>query len=126
MVDRSHLKEYFDDSEKSFDFISAALEDIDFEHTLSGDIHNIYHIPVIRNQLTQNIVKLTPIIAEELDVAFESEIGSLLGDGPPSLIWLISDWTPIVIYEKALRLVAQMSNRAFVGESLCKTSLIWN
>lgn len=81
VVDRSHLKELFDDLGRSFNFLAAALEDLDFEATLSGDVHNLYHIPIIRNQLTQNISRILPSLADELDSAFGDIIDTTVSEG---------------------------------------------
>jgi hypothetical protein len=110
VIDRGHLREYFEDSERNLSFFEAAVEDMDFENTLPGNIRNLYHVPVIRNQLTQNIARILPILAEELGDALKVEIEPLLG----------ADWTPIVIYEKSLKLVARTVYRGFVGLPLCR------
>lgn len=81
VIDPTHLKEYFEDQERSLSFFDAALEDIDFESTLPGNVLNFYHVHVIRNQLTQNIARLIPTLAEELDNAFRVEIDTVLGAG---------------------------------------------
>jgi len=83
VVDRSHLKELFDDAGRSFNFFEAALEDLDFEATLGGDVHNLYHVPIIRNQLTQNISWMLPSLADELNSTFGDIIDTTVSDGTP-------------------------------------------
>lgn len=55
---------------------------MDFRYTLPGDIFNLYHIKVIRNQLTQNIAALVPEMAEELASVFD-EFDSNMSKGMP-------------------------------------------
>jgi hypothetical protein len=71
VVDRQHIKELFSAPSSSLGFFEAALEDIDFRYTLPGNLSNLYHVKVIRIQLTQNIAALLPEMAEELDSVFD-------------------------------------------------------
>ena len=78
MVDRSHLKELFDAPSSKLGFFEAAIEDIDFRYTFTGNAYNLYHVPVIRNQLTRGIQAFLPEICEEVRGAFNDDIGSLI------------------------------------------------
>jgi hypothetical protein len=78
VVDRSHLKELFDAPSSKLAFFEAALEDIDFRYTFTGNSYNLYHVPVIRNQLTRGIQAFLPDICEEVGGAFNDDIGSLV------------------------------------------------
>lgn len=121
-MDRDHLKELFDAPNSSLDFFEAALEDIDFRYTFRGNSYNLYHVPVIRNQLTRGIAAFLPSIAEEIKGALEDDIDPLLsdkGDVYVKKVLLTIDWAPIHLYEKTLALVARISYRAFIGSSVC-------
>ena len=72
------MKEFFDAPSSKLDFFTAALEDIDFRYTFKGDSYNLYHVPVVRNQLTRGIQAYLPAMGEEVQGAFQDEIGSLL------------------------------------------------
>ena len=80
VVDRDHLKELYDAPNSSLNFLEAALEDLDFRYTFSGNMYNLYHIPVIRNQLTRGMTKFIPATAEEMEGAFRDNIDPLLSD----------------------------------------------
>jgi hypothetical protein len=56
------------------------LEDLDLRYTFTGNIYNLYHVPVIRNQLTRGISAFMPDVAEEMQVAFADGIDSQLND----------------------------------------------
>ena len=79
-MDRDHLKELYDAPDSSLNFFEAALEDLDFRYTFSGNSYNLYHVPVVRNQLTRGITTLMPAIAEEIECAFSDDIDPLLSD----------------------------------------------
>jgi hypothetical protein len=83
VVDRQHIKELFSAPSASLGFFEAVIEDIDFRYTLPGDVHNLYHVKVIRNQLTQNIAAMMPGVAEELVSVFD-EFDSDLSNGTGS------------------------------------------
>ena len=115
------MKEFFDAPSSKLDFFEAALEDIDFRYTFKGDTNNLYHIPVVRNQLTRGIQAYLPAMGEEVQGAFQDEIGSLLtvkgclrfGRG------LMVEWKPIPLYKKTMQIVARISYQTFIGSSVC-------
>ena len=80
VVDRDHLKEVFDAPNSSLSFFEAALEDLDFRYTFRGNSYNLYHVPVIRNQLTRGISTFMPAVAEEIKSAFGDDIDPLLSN----------------------------------------------
>lgn len=68
-----------------------------------------FQINVIRNQMTRNLDILTPVIAAELEAAFERHWGS--GD----------EWREFQIWDSCLSLIAGASNAAFCGAPLCQS-----
>lgn len=70
-------------------------------------IENPYHKYVIQNQLTKNLVKIFEDIHDEIPRAWEN-----LTDG--------HEWKRITMLPAALQLIAQTSNRVFVGAPLCR------
>jgi hypothetical protein len=78
VIDRAHLKEFFDAPNSKLNFFEAALEDIDFRYTFTGNSYNLYHVPVVRNQLTRGIQAFLPAIGEEVKGAFRDDIAPLL------------------------------------------------
>jgi hypothetical protein len=80
VVDRDHLRELFEAPDSSLNFFEAALEDLDFRYTFQGNSYNLYHVPVIRNQLTRGISTFMPAMAEEIKCAFGDDIDPLLSN----------------------------------------------
>ncbi|KAL8419215.1 hypothetical protein RB594_002433 [Gaeumannomyces avenae] len=88
----------------SFD---AAIEDLmvtDYTNLISGD-QTITH--VVKANLTPALVRLNPILTEEVARAVRSEMPAC------------PDWTDVNVYQKILRIVAIVSGRVFVGPELC-------
>lgn len=119
VVDRAHLKELYDAPNSSLTFFEAALEDLDFVNTFTGNAYNLYHVPVIRNQLTRGIASHVPALVEEIRSAFEDDIDPLLKKGNNAE----EEWTPIPVYEMSKPLVGRISYRAFIGDSVCIFSI---
>jgi hypothetical protein len=69
---------------------------------------NNFQMNVIRNQLTRNLDKITPIIATELEHAFDRFWGT------------DAEWKEVSVWDSCLKLIAGASNAMFVGEPLCK------
>jgi hypothetical protein len=72
---------------------------------------NNFQMNVIRNQLTRNLDKITPCIANELERAFKTFWGKK------------QDWHEVYVWDTCLKLVAGASNSIFIGEPLCKLLL---
>lgn len=70
-------------------------------------VHSDLMIDVIKIDLTRSIGTLSEI-HEEAGYAIFSSIGEC------------EDWTPVEFYPKALRIVATLSARKFVGYPLCR------
>ncbi|PHH61223.1 hypothetical protein CDD81_657 [Ophiocordyceps australis] len=63
---------------------------------------------LLRTRLTQNLVKLAPQLKEELNYIIATEFP------------VCDDWTPVKWHPFALRVVARLSGRAFVGSSISR------
>ncbi|KAF2017328.1 cytochrome P450 monooxygenase-like protein [Aaosphaeria arxii CBS 175.79] len=62
----------------------------------------------VKADLTPALVRLNPIICQEVDEAVKEEL-------PPC-----EDWTTVYIYMKLVHIVAKVSGRVFVGPELCR------
>ena len=85
-MDREHVKEFFDAPGDTLGFFEALFDDMDFRYTLKGDIYNLYHARVIRNQLAQNIPSLMPQIIDELKSALSEELDPFISNGKPFVL----------------------------------------
>jgi len=72
VVDRPHLKEFFDVPSDTFSFDAAVWEAISMKHTLKVG-PSFYHVDVVKNQLTRNFGALLPTLVEELGVVLEEQ-----------------------------------------------------
>ena len=86
------------------------------KYTLDLDmLENPFHHQLIRKDLTAKVNNLTPIIAEEIGLALERQMNAhasgSLDDG---------QWRDIHIWSVILKVIAQTSNRMFVGDELCR------
>jgi hypothetical protein len=86
VVDHDHLKEIFEAPNEEINFLEGLFGDTDFRYTFYGDVHNEYHVRVIRNQLTQNIASLIPDVVDELNAALEDEIDSVVRENGKVII----------------------------------------
>jgi hypothetical protein len=120
VVSRFHLKEMFSASEDDLSFTKNAAEGLELRYTFQKSIaENQYHAHIIRVELTRHISEMMPSIVDELGAAMDDEI--LVSEGTSDLNSSsnVVDWTPICSYEKAVNIVARISNRVFVGLPLC-------
>ncbi|KAK2016757.1 cytochrome P450 [Colletotrichum eremochloae] len=70
---------------------------------------NIEMLPrLVRTSLTPALVRLNPIISDEVSEAIRMEL-------PQS-----SEWTEVKIMDKLMRIIAMASGRVFVGPELCR------
>jgi hypothetical protein len=122
VVDRSHLKEYYDASEGRLSFVSELIQGGAFNYGFVCDVNNHYHIDIIRNQLTQNIAAYMPAILDELDAALADELDHIVTKGKKCRsFWLKIDYTPIILYQRIVKSFARIGNRIFVGLPTCFT-----
>ncbi|KAK3937790.1 cytochrome P450 [Diplogelasinospora grovesii] len=73
---------------------------------MSADSPFLNH--VVKADLTRNLPRINPRLSEEVDRSVKTEL-------PPC-----EDWTPIVINQALLRIVAIVSGHIFLGPELCR------
>ncbi|KAI7776583.1 hypothetical protein LA080_004788 [Diaporthe eres] len=66
------------------------------------------HINVIRSQLTQNIPRVTPLVAAEIEYGFNRGWGQDSG------------WKEVKVWNSAIRIISGAANGAFCGSPLCR------
>ncbi|KAF8574248.1 cytochrome P450 [Ramaria rubella] len=95
--------------------LDAATEDFLAVSHLAGPTltSDMYHIDVVRSQLTRNISNLYPAMLDELVPTFEDYI-------PVTDVDLGADWTPITVLETGMKIISRVSNRIFVGAPTCR------
>jgi hypothetical protein len=117
-LDRSSLKEYFDAPETALSFLAETVDVLAIRHVFHENMAtDDYHVPIIRNQLTQSIAGIMPDIVDEVEYGFASEVP--VTDGMVYLSAKI-DWTPAVVWDVSFSVVARIASRVFVGKSVCK------
>jgi hypothetical protein len=118
--DRDRLQETFDASEEDMSFGHRLNEFLQLGYTFNkSTLTNHYHVVVIQQNLSRNIGTLMTEIVDEAQTAMDDEI--VVTDGITFTSRLMIDWKPFVPYEKALKIIARVSNRVFVGLPLCMT-----
>ena len=92
VVDRDHIKEILEAPATHLDLMEALVQFMDFRYLFRGNVYDLYHGRVARNQLTQSLAALIPHIVDELTAALGDEIDTLLGNGTRCLyfVWLKS------------------------------------
>jgi hypothetical protein len=81
-----------------------------------------FHIKALKGVLSKQVPNSITDIIEEIQVAFDDEMD--VGEGKISpLVRLMSDWTPVIPFRKAQKIIARTSSRMFVGLPLCNESL---
>ncbi|KAJ3547022.1 hypothetical protein NMY22_g1818 [Coprinellus aureogranulatus] len=68
-------------------------------------------IPPIKEKLTRTLGELVPEVHDELRATFEDEFPSK-GE----------EWQPLVAFPSVIKLVARISNRVLVGQTLCRNA----
>ncbi|KAK1777247.1 cytochrome P450 [Copromyces sp. CBS 386.78] len=94
----------------SFD---AALDDIMHTKYTLIPTHEAVIPHTVKSSLTPSLPRLNPQISEEVQIAFSQEIAPLISQVSES------EWAPININSKLLRIVAKVSGRVFIGPELC-------
>lgn len=121
VIDRDHVKELFSAPDADLNFLEAKLEHLDLRYTFKLNVHDDWHIDMIRNQLTQKIPELMPQMVDELTAAFHDELEPVVTKGIRHNSMLTRGWTPVVVHRKALSIVSRVANRVFVGQPLCNS-----
>ncbi|KAF2762310.1 cytochrome P450 [Pseudovirgaria hyperparasitica] len=89
-------------------FEGALEESMEKRFTKVPAFHSMVVTPhVIKADLTPALVRINPVLFDEVNSLVRKEIGDNAG------------WTPVNIHQKLLRIVAIASGRIFVGPELC-------
>ncbi len=72
IVDRAHLKEYYDVPSHTFSFDAAVWDALSMKHTLKVG-PSFYHVDIVKNQLTRNFGSMLPDLAEEVRCVLAEE-----------------------------------------------------
>ncbi|EPS45168.1 hypothetical protein H072_832 [Dactylellina haptotyla CBS 200.50] len=92
-----------------------ALQTLAVRYTFDNYIaDDMFHIPIIRKDLTAKLASVTPAIVEELDLSFKHYIPKLASEADEK------GWQTITMYDLILKVVARTSHRVFIGEELCR------
>jgi len=93
--------------------MNALDESLQVRFTMGSQItENPLHIPIIRNQLTKAIPALILDLYDDVSEAFNQYLPA-------------KEWTRVIALENMTKIVARVSNRAFVGPQLCRNP-DWN
>ncbi|KAG5651328.1 hypothetical protein H0H81_009081 [Sphagnurus paluster] len=91
-------------------FQDAVNESLQVPFTLGPNIKDdLYHVPIVRNQLTRNLPVLLPAVREEIIAAFSDVLR--LKD---------NEWSNFKAMDTMMPIVCRASNRIFVGAPLCR------
>ncbi|KAF3173926.1 hypothetical protein EYR41_004379 [Orbilia oligospora] len=92
-----------------------ALETLAVRYTFDNYVAtDMFHIPIIRKDLTAKLASMTPAIVEELDLSFKHYIPKLATKPDEK------GWQTVTMYDLILKVVARTSHRVFIGEELCR------
>ncbi|KAJ6258873.1 Cytochrome P450 monooxygenase paxP [Drechslerella dactyloides] len=92
-----------------------SLEALAVRYTFDEYVNaDLFHVGVIRKDLTARLAAVTPAIVEELDLAFRHYIPKL-ATAPDE-----KGWREVTMYDLVLKVVARTSHRVFLGEELCR------
>lgn len=88
-------------------FIKSVEETLEMKYTkFTNEDHLV--VGVVRGDLTPSLVRLNPVISQEVAETIAVELPDC------------ADWTPINLNKMLLRVVAQVSGRVFIGPELCR------
>jgi hypothetical protein len=74
VVNRGLLKEYFDAPEDTLSFLKATADYLQVEYIYHDNMRkDDYHLPVVRQKLTQNIAVMMPDVVDEIESCFNDE-----------------------------------------------------
>ncbi|EJD07780.1 cytochrome P450 [Fomitiporia mediterranea MF3/22] len=91
-------------------FMEATRDSISSEFTMGRLVDaDLYHVPIVRTQLTRSISGLFEGIKEEIELGFEEGINA---KG--------SEWVSRPALSTVMQVVGRASNRVFVGLPLCR------
>jgi hypothetical protein len=110
ILPQQQIKTIYSLSETVLDVHNVQNETMQMHYTFPDPLvhEDPLHIRVIRNQLTRNIPKLVPTVAEEISWGFRRGWG------------IDHEWKEVKVWDSALRVVAGAGNGAFCGRPLCR------
>ncbi|GAB1320333.1 hypothetical protein MFIFM68171_10543 [Madurella fahalii] len=110
LVPPKQIKKVYGLPDSVLDMWYTSNDTIQSKYTISDRniVTHPFQINVIRNQMTRNLDVLTPVIAAELESAFERCWGN------------DDEWREFRIWDSCLNLIAGASNAAFCGAPLCQ------
>lgn len=114
VLPQQQIKKIYNLPEDVLDAHNVQNETMQMHYTFPDRLLNEepLHNNVIRNQLTRNIPKLTPVVAGEIEFGFERAWGT------------DQKWKEIRGWSSALRIMAGAANGAFCGQPLCTSELL--
>jgi cytochrome P450 len=96
-------------AEDELSFLESMEDTLAISYTMGSNFQsNLYHVPIIRNQLTKNIGTVFPEVQDEIMQVFDDEIHPT------------ADWTKVSAVQTLMQIVCRTSNRVFVGLPLCR------
>ncbi|KZT39040.1 cytochrome P450 [Sistotremastrum suecicum HHB10207 ss-3] len=102
-------------SEELLSATDATRDVLQSQYTVGDEIHtNPYHLTIIRTHLTRNLETVIPDLLDEIPQAFKSLIPESAKDA--------EGWISVKGFETVIHIIAQVSNRIFVGAPLCHNS----
>jgi hypothetical protein len=121
VVDRGHVKEFFDAPEDHVSFTTAYFDGFSVDYLFRSNPRDSYHNRAIRGPMTHNLNANTPEIANEVNAALDDELGPIVTKDRTEIIffYLMVEYTPIGLYEKVERIIARLSSRVIVGLPTC-------
>jgi hypothetical protein len=69
-VDHGSLKELYDAPEDQISFLAETYDKLEFDYTFQKSTRDVYHVPIMKTLLTQNIGGMLPGFVEEVELAF--------------------------------------------------------
>ena len=109
ILPHAQLKDVFHRPDSEVDGNEALNTVIQIEYTVSEKemYTDKFHFNIVRKQLTRNLGNVTPIVAEEVDLALKDYWGTQ------------SEWHQVEIAPLMLRIMARVTSRIFYGPELC-------
>lgn len=107
--------------------LSPRAQTLQVPYTLGPNVaSNLYHVPIVRSQLTRALPVLFPELRDEIVCAFGDAVG--MPEGRCIRVRLsrmrlmyAAEWKAVPAMEVVMDVVARTSNRLFVGLPLCES-----
>ncbi|KAF3940542.1 hypothetical protein ABW19_dt0207875 [Dactylella cylindrospora] len=75
---------------------------------------DLFHVGIIKKDLTARLNHMTPLIVEELDLSMKHYISKLASEPDAE------GWQSVGIFDLVVKVVARTSHRIFIGEEICR------